>query len=401
MYQKHICLPFDSEEHYRACVQDLTLYRKHLAQHFAAHPELFPKAFTQGFTFHDSYCSRKLKLILRRIKLKLTGEVFTLRPSFVMPYLVGRTDDVERALYLRQWGVPFEALAYVFGRDAMFWYRAYLGLGRANLVGTTVKSFEAMPKDLIADEKITWVRRQEVAVATTAGGGCFLGVAIVEKDDTEGLTSGYGQFAQEASQVFAHYQPRSVCTDGWKATREAWKRLFPNVALILCYLHSALKIASRCTGELRRQVLTRVWQAYRAESKSAFSQRLRRLQQWASEQLSGAVAEMVFKLCKRRKDFAVAYDCPQSARTSNGVDRLLNHLDRLLYTGCYGHTRVESSRLMVRAMALVWNFHPYGARLRQKQEWRESPFGDLNGFVYDENWLHNLLIASSMGGLRL
>jgi hypothetical protein len=29
-----------------------------------------------------------------------------------------------------------------------------------------------------------------------------------------------------------------------------------------------------------------------------------------------------------------------------------------------------------------------------------SPCADLNGFQYHPNWLHNLLIASSMGGLR-
>ena len=34
--------------------------------------------------------------------------------------MIARTDEVEKALYLRQWGVPFDALAYVFGRDAMF-----------------------------------------------------------------------------------------------------------------------------------------------------------------------------------------------------------------------------------------------------------------------------------------
>ena len=49
-----------------------------------------------------------------------------------------------------------------------------------------------------------------------------------------------------------------------------------------------------------------------------------------------------------------------------------------------------------------WNgdFHPYGARLRRDQPSRVSPFHDLNGFQYHPNWLHNLLIASSMGGLR-
>lgn len=401
MRHKHICLPFDSEEHYLACVQDLTIFRQFLSKLQTAHPELFPSAFAQGYSFHDQYLSRKLKIVLRRIKLKQTGQVFTLRPSFVMPYLVARTDEIERVLYLRQWGVPFEALAHVFGRDHMFWYRAWLNLGRANLVGTTVKSEAAMPVDLVADEKITWVKGQEVAVATTVGSGCFLGVSVVVKDDTEGLQAGYGEFAGEAREVFASYQPRSVCTDGWKATREAWRLLFPHIHLVLCYLHSALKIASRCRGELRQQVLTRVWQAYKAETKSAFSQRLRRLQEWAREQLSGAVSEMVLKLCKRRKDFTVAYDCRSAARTSNGVDRLLNGLDRLLYTACYGHSRVESTRLTVRAIALQWNFHPYGARLRQQQPTRVSPFSDLNGFVYHKNWLHNLLIASSMGGLRL
>jgi hypothetical protein len=38
-----------------------------------------------------------------------------------MPYMIGRTEEIEKALSLRQWGVPFDALAYVFGRNAMFW----------------------------------------------------------------------------------------------------------------------------------------------------------------------------------------------------------------------------------------------------------------------------------------
>jgi hypothetical protein len=52
-------------------------------------------------------------------------------------------------------------------------------------------------------------------------------------------------------------------------------------------------------------------------------------------------------------------------------------------------------------MALIWNFHPYGARTRSIDSSRHSPFVDLNGWSYHENWLHNLLIASSMNGRRL
>jgi len=42
------------------------------------------------------------------------------RPSFVMPYMVGYTDDVEKPLFLRCWGVPHWALTQVFGRDAQY-----------------------------------------------------------------------------------------------------------------------------------------------------------------------------------------------------------------------------------------------------------------------------------------
>jgi hypothetical protein len=113
------------------------------------------------------------------------------------------------------------------------------------------------------------------------------------------------------------------------------------------------------------------------------------------------VAEMVEKLCARSADFLPAYDLPGAARTSNAVDRLLNVADRHLYAMRYCHGTKQSARLAVRAMGMQWNFHPYGQRLRRNEPERASPFGDLNGFQYHGNWLHNFLIASSMGGLRL
>jgi hypothetical protein len=61
----------------------------------------------------------------------------------------------------------------------------------------------------------------------------------------------------------------------------------------------------------------------------------------------------------------------------------------------------EGRHLAIRAMALQWNFPPYGLRLRRDQPSRVSPSHDLNGFPYHPNWLHDLLIASSLGGLGL
>ena len=315
--------------------------------------------------------------------------------------MIARTAEVEKALSLRQWGGPFDALASVFGRDAMFWSRAWLAFGRPSLLGTTVKTLAKIPTNLVADEKGTWVAGQAVYVPPTVGAGCFLGVSVVAAADTPTWEAGYGEFAREAQALVPDYHPRSVCTDGWHATREAWRRLFPKITLVLGCLHSVLKSKARWRGAWRHQGLERAWHVYHAATKRQCAPRLRRLGEWTPTHLSGAVAEMVQKRCHRRADCTPAYDCPQAHRTSKAVDRRLNDQDRRLDAMRYCHATTASARLAVRAMALQWNFHPYGSRLRRDQPSRVSPFHDLNGFQYHPNWLHNLLIASSMGGLRL
>jgi hypothetical protein len=327
--------------------------------------------------------------------------VFTLRPSFLLPYGIGRTEEVEKALFLRQWGVPFDALAYVFGRNAMFWYRAWRSFGRVNLGGTTVKQPSSMPQDLVADEKITWRGGAEVVVPTTVGGGCVLGISVAAQATSPALQAAYGEFKTEATTVFPAYQARSVCTDGFSATRDAWRQLFPHLTLVLCFLHSILKLTERCRGALRTQVLDRAWGVYHAVTKRQFAQRLRRLGEWGRATLTGSLAQTIEKMTRLRSAFTPAYECPHAARTTNAVDRVHNQLDRILYAMQYCHGHQASARLAVRAWALQWNFHPYGSRLRQDQPARSSPFADLNGFHSHPNWLQNLLIASSMGGLRL
>ena len=110
---------------------------------------------------------------------------------------------------------------------------------------------------------------------------------------------------------------------------------------------------------------------------------------------------MVRKLCGKGPQFARAYRFPGAHRTSNALDRLMNHQDRRLYAMHSLHGTLAAARLAMRAMALQWNFHPDGARTRRDDPTRRSPFHDLNGFEYHPNWLHNLLIASSMGGRKL
>lgn len=104
MGHKPICLPFASEALYREYVDHPAQYRQYLSEMLSQSPELFPHDMDQGFPLHDAYASVKQDVIVRRMKLTATGAVFSLRPSFVMPSMIGRTDAVEKALYLRQGG---------------------------------------------------------------------------------------------------------------------------------------------------------------------------------------------------------------------------------------------------------------------------------------------------------
>ena len=270
---RSLCVPFASEADYDRCVGDCAYYRRYLMEQYQHHPELFPLAWSDGFHFHDVVPSKKQGLRQRRVKLKHDGSVYQLRPSFMMPYMLGRTQAVEKPLFLRRWGVPFEALAYVFGRDPMYWYRTYVSLGRASVVGTTIKAADSLPAHVIADEKHTRCRGRSVYIPTTVADTCILGAEVVEAADTPTLTQGYEVFRTEAHQLDPAYAPQTVNTDGWKPTQAAWKTLFPSITLLLCFLHAVLAVKNRCrsTPVLGYRVCTRLWQVYAAPSVAATS----------------------------------------------------------------------------------------------------------------------------------
>lgn len=401
---KSICLPFESEKHYDESVKDPKGFRRVLLELFEKHPELFPAGFAEGFSLSDRRYSERQQLWIRRIKLHASGQKFTIRPSLVLPYMTATTDEVEKGLYLRHWNVPYSALEYVFGRSAMFWYRAEQALGRPSIVGTTVKDPKRLPEHLVADEKHTKLFGQKVFVPTVVAQGVILGATVTDSASTEALEAGYGEFAKEARQVDPLYSPKTVCTDGWDATQSAFKSLFKGICVILCFLHSVLKISERCNRDKakRKEVLDKAWAIYEAKDRRQFSQRIRRFGQWARTKLEDCgLREMILKLCSKREQFLPAFDHPKAHRTSNAVDRHIDHLDRRLFAMRKLHGTLESARLALRSIAMQWNFHPYSSRLRSEQPHRRSPFHDLNGFVYHPNWLHNLLIAASMRGRKL
>ncbi len=283
----------------------------------------------------------------------------------------------------------------------MYWYRIYLSLGRASIVGTTIKDPEKLPEHLVADEKHTWLRRKRVFLPTTVAKGCILGVGLTEAADGVALTQGYGEFQREAQLLDPNYAPITVNTDAWDGTQQALLNLFSTVTLVLCFLHAVLTVQKGCPSyrNLRKKLKTKLWKVYKANTAAEFLKRLRLALIWSKKHIrKKRTLHKMRKLCRRAAQFKIAYRFPQAHRTSNMVDRLMNHQDRLLYPMQYFHGSTASARLYLRAMALVWNFHPYGAKTRSNCPERMSPFTDLNGFSYHDNWLHNLLIASSMNG---
>lgn len=397
--QKTICISFDSEEHYQQCLENKDFFREHIIKWYQVHPEIFPQEFGQNFSFCGCYFSKKQSIFIERIRINGSNDTYQLRPSFLMPYMVARTDEVEKALFLRRWGVSFDALGYVFERDSMFFYRLFNSMGRPSIVGSTVKSVAKLPVHLVADEKHTKLKGDKVFIPTTVASGCILGASIVTSASTDDLEKGYGEFADEAKHLDPCYSPETVCADGWQCTWDAWKKLFCSIVVILCFLHSVIKLKKCRTSDetLRYDTIKKVWDAYKAKTKASFSQRLRRLEQWTKNNLlQGPLRENVLKLCAKRDAFKKAYDFILPYRTSNGVDRLMDHQDRILYSMRYFHGELSSARLSVRAIAMLWNFHPYGFRTYSNDTSRISPFVDLNGFEYHSNWLHNFLIASSL-----
>ena len=223
----------------------------------------------------DSYVSIRLNIRIRRIEVENTN--FTIRPSFVMPYQTAFTKDIDNALFLRKFDIPFWALAHVFGRNASFWYRLESHLGRFSIVGTTIKEPAKLPAHLVADERHTKIRGKKCYIPTTVAEGCILGVAVTEKADNADLERGYSTFKQEALDLKPKYSPKTVNTDGWAATKNAFGNLFPSICILSCFLHIYIKICDRSKKKHRElfiEVATALWECFQATTRRSFSQKI-------------------------------------------------------------------------------------------------------------------------------
>jgi hypothetical protein len=316
--------------------------------------------------------------------------------------MVGWTDEVEKALFLRRFGVPFWALTYVFGHNDDYWYRLSLSFGRHEIVSTTLKDPEQLPEHLLADEKHVHFNGEKGYIAMTVAQDCVLGASLALGADEAALTEAYGYFKQEAMTLKPDYAPQTVNTDGWLATQKAWQALFVTITVIECFLHAFLKIRDRCKRltSLFPEIKRQVWHIYRAAEPSTFRERMRTFQTWAHQTLTGTPLDAIDKLAARTDVFLLAFDFPEAYRTSNMLDRHMQPMARWLFSSRFFHGHWRSAELQTRSWALFHNFWPYCPRAKISQRFI-SPAHQLNGFVYHPNWLHNLLISTSAAGCQL
>lgn len=394
---RRIVLPIEREQ-YAAVVQDVRAFRAWVDSNMQHYPELFPDEMSADYQLHDIRSSRKLpEMQVRRIRLKQSGAVYRVLPGFVLPYMTGYTAMVEKALFLRRFGVPFWGLTYVFGRSDMYWYRMVEHLGRFDLVGTTVKSADKLPEHLLADEKFTRLNGQEVYVATTVGNDVVLGATVTLTVQTDELEQAYSEFKREVRRLDPDYLPKTLNLDGWRQTKAAWLRLFPALIVIRCFLHAFLRIRDRCKNHpVYPQLQARIWQIYHAPSSGTYYHHFTKFLTLAHQQLTGEALKAVERFKQKRAELIQGLFHPGCHRVSTMLERHMQPMSRCLYIGRHFHGHRVSAHLLVRSWALLHNFQPYcpRARLRSSSPFT-SPFHKLNGVCYRTCWLENLLVASS------
>ena len=136
-----IVLPIP-EENYELFVKDSSIAHKYIDHYYSEMPECFPSEMEKGYQLNGrDRKSKKTNIVQRRLKVGTT--IYRIRPSFILPYQRGRTEEASKGLFLLRFGVPFWALSFCFGHNPMWWYRLYLCLSTNSIVGPWI--FQSWP----------------------------------------------------------------------------------------------------------------------------------------------------------------------------------------------------------------------------------------------------------------
>ena len=393
-----------SEKDYKNFENDNSVAHIVINEALKKNPNSFPSDILEkGYKLNGKdRKSKKMNICLRRIKIG--NHVYRICPSFVIPGMRGKVSEVEKVLFLAKFGVPFWALAVVFGKNAMYWYRLFVSLGQYNLVGTTVYDTSEMPTDILADEFHTRLCGVKTYIATIIAKGCFLGMEACKQANELSLTNAYNVFKQEVQRFISDYQPITINADGWWATQNALSSLFPKTKIVECFLHGFIKIRDRATKKVivyYEQIADKVWNIYRTQSKQQMAQQIRRLKEWTLKNVPACpMKENVLKLCNKKKKWLAHFDAPSAYRTSAQLDRVMKKMERHAINSQMFHSNIEMTTLNFRAFALINNFSPSCPQVTKSTGTLSSPAARLNGFVLSDSWLENLYLAAFQASFK-
>ena len=218
------------------------------------------------------------------------------------------------------------------------------------------------------------------------------------------LLRGYDVFRREALDVDPAYSPDTVNIDGWAATRNAFRHLFPTICILCCFLHIYIKMRDGSKKKHRDVFLnaaSALWECFQAPTRRSFSQKVRRLAEVGErDSYPESILKPINKLRNNISEYSESYNYHGCHRTSNMVDRLMQGMNRHLYNTRYFHGSRETAERNIRGWALIKNFAPQNPTAVKKHAGLQSPAEQLNGKRYHDCWLQNLLISASLGGFR-
>lgn len=398
-----IVLPLTAEI-YENFMKDNDLAHKMLGELHTSHPELFPPSMSSGYKLNGKTRFSKKMAGFQMRKVKIAGINYQIRPSYILPYCREEVGFVSKGLFLLKFGVPFWALAFVFGYNSAWWYRMFIFLSKYDIVGTTIYKPEDLPAHLIGDEHHIKVKGEKKYVATTVGANCFLGMCVCDSVSEESLTAGYSVFKTESQRVAIDYEPVSVNTDGWAATQKAWEQLYKTIQIIECFLHAFLKVRDRATKKMHyffHIAGDKIWDIYKATTKRSLAQKIRRLREWTNATVADCPMKTnILKLCAKKGKWMKHIDNPLAHKTSNMLDRLMRAMKKHKLNSQMFHSTTEATTKNFRAFALIYNFTPSSPSVwKENPEWK-SPAARLNRKIYADNWLENLLLSAKRQQFR-
>lgn len=365
--------------------------------------KLFPNSiFNEGYILKGKGRKSK-KMGLQKRRMEVGGTIYRIHPAFAATYMRGKTSDMKWPIFLLRFGVPFWAIAMVFGMYAMYWYRCWIDFGKNSLIGTSLVSAQDLPANILCDEEHTRVKGKKAYIATTVAQGCILGAEVISKADQKQLTEAYGVAAREMSNVNPEHQVESCNTDGWTATKAAIRTIY-NCIIVQCFLHGFIKVRHRQTKKNLSDFIPaagRIWDAYKSETLRTFAQRIRRLGEWAAKEMGESpMKNRVLELCQKVNLWKVFYSHQDAYRTSNMLDRMMKLMKRCIKNAQYFHADNQKATLYMRAFALIYNFAPSSPLTIKRHNGKICPAQRATNLKYSDDWMINLMVSTSMRGYR-